>query len=826
MGQPLLLLNAALCCTLLFVNTPARVLAADSGGGAQSLPAAAHAAMSDVGQLGDEIALLRRAVERSPTNTELRRELARLLARATAGHVEAEKIYAELSKAAPHDAGLMVERADHFVRMGDAVKAAAEYRRAFDTAPDNAAALRGFVEQTARLGAEPVAVKRSVSRLAKSPANLVERLLYAELLRHESQYNEALDPLWAAQKLAPDNPIAPRAAAETWLALGYFEHAERLFTALAGRNRDYGQGLADRARVLLAAGRPEKALSVLGTASGGAAKHPSVLLALADTYHAIGRLKEELVALQDLLSLRPFEREALERLARASFALGDLKTARQACERLVRDDPQSAVAALGLGLIAKSESGTPPTPGQPDIHTARGFADKRAAGEAALFWQQSARALPHLRRAHEARPNSPRLALALAEAMLQTHDAPGAVGAYAGVAVGYGRRPDALLGLARAEQARRQPERAREFFQDVLRLDAHNFRALVGQAEALRQSGDDEQAAALLAALARFAPESALVRDGLRQALLSLGRVGAQGSHRSPHSTTQTSAPSEGFELMTEPFIAPGDVISVSVAGRPDAAEAQVDKGGTLRLPLLNVMVRVACMTESELRAKVNEQPMTRAEIKVSKYRRAPLMVEGTVHRPGGFHVRGTFDVRSALMLAGGAGPRAGRSVFVLRGGAAELCLRPPHKADVFEEYERVEVEAGRVKLEKPLRAGDAIIVPDAETVFIMGAVARPSTLSVHRDLTLTEAVRRVGGMEANALPEQIRLRRLLPQGASRQLFVVNLTDIEQGRAGDVILQSGDLVEVPATGSLIGSHSLRSLLLRPAAARPNPLALN
>lgn len=215
------------------------------------------------------------------------------------------------------------------------------------------------------------------------------------------------------------------------------------------------------------------------------------------------------------------------------------------------------------------------------------------------------------------------------------------------------------------------------------------------------------------------------------------------------------------------------------------------------------------------------------------------LIVAGAVHLPGSFEVSADLTLREGLRLAGGTNLRAGRSVYVIRsackGGGldqqsgAQLGQQPNQQvAKSVETYERTAAEKGGAILQQPLRAGDAVFVPEADVAFVTGAIARPDMVAARGNLTLLKALQSLGGTLDGARRESARIRRLLPDGASYQEFIINLNEIEQRRVGDVTLAPGDIVEIPSAGSKGGSHLLATLLSAPATfagARPTPKAV-
>lgn len=800
--------------------------AAARGDDLQALLAEARSQTS-AGQIAKAIELYRRIVLLSPTDTAIHKELARLLTRNHETRVEAENVYREAVAVAPRDAGLAVERAANLAAGGDSVEAALEYLRAFEMAPDNEAAVHGFTRQILRLGATPTQIKQSSENLTKQPHNVALRLLLAELLRSEARYNDALDHYWLAQRAAPENLLALRGAAEVSLALGYYGRAEELFAQAAARG-SRGRALADQARVLLTTERPEAALELLSANLADVEKEPAGLIALADSYRALGQTAQERASLEVLLALHPrAEIAALERLARILLEQENKEAAQNACRRLLLLDSRNAVGTLGLNLLGLTPPAQPEVTAE-NVTAARRSGRDQEAGEAALFLNQPALAIRNLRGALASRADSPQLLLELGGVLLETKDADGAAAAFAPLAITLGPRPDALFGLARVETLRHNPQRALANYEAVLRLDATNVRGLWGQAEALQSIGDSGRAALLFSDLARRAPESSRINDRLRESLVALGR-----SYRSvkPDAAPRQRANNLASEhirqpivvkpMLVEPVLEAGDVLRMKVGRRPISdREVSLDENGMVHPHFLAEPINARCLTARELSREISKRRGTgagaTAEVTIAEYRRLPLLVTGAVRLPGSFNVRTTLNLREGLMLAGGADPRAGRSVHVIRGANRCGGQASDRTTKEVETYGRVAAEEGQVNLARPLGAGDIVIVPEADTAFVTGAVVRPDTIAVRAGMTLLRAVESLGGTLDGARRDYVRLLRLLPDGVSRQQFTASLPEIERRLIGDITLQPGDVISIPFTAREDETRSFAALLRRAA----------
>lgn len=735
---------------------------------------------------------------------------------------DAAKNFAEAIAQSPRNAKLAIEHAVFLASKGDGEKAALEYRRAFELEPLNAEAARGFVIQTARLGTTSPTIKELTNQLSAAPDDIAKRLLLAELLNSEARYTEAIDQLWIARRDAPENPLVARSTAEAWLALGFYDEAEKSFMRAAPN--DASQQLADKARVLLAAGRAEAALALLESNPKLIENNSSALVALADAFRALGRAAEERRTLESSVERDSTQRlPVLERLARARYESGDKQLARAACNQLLQLDARNRVAAFGLQLLdAPLSAQASNAANSKELTSLRLAAEAREKGEAALFWNKAADAIPDLRRALETWNDSPRLMLALGAALLETNDAKAAAAVYSNMTIA-ARSPrlDALLGLARAETANANLRLALAIYDNVLLAEPNNFHALYGRAEMHRRLGNDEQAISFFAELAKRTPESQQVAASFKNALAAYGRQYKSGSNLTSDEALRAANNALAASAV-QPLLETGDTLRVKLRGRaPATADVKVDDAGQITLPLLKAPLKVRCMTEREASLAImrtaGEASADAVAIEITSYKRVPLVVAGSVFLPGDFNVRTALDLRESLMLAGGATADASSRVYVIRG--AEGCTaravvrrgNEPSGARV-EVYERAAAEAGEVKLTQQIGSGDVVIVPRGDAVFIIGAIAEPKVVKAENALTLTSALRALGGTRENSQRTQIRLLRLLPGKDVRQQFIVNLDDIEQARVGDIILQPGDIVEVPSDDGTLSTNSLAELL--------------
>jgi polysaccharide export outer membrane protein len=108
------------------------------------------------------------------------------------------------------------------------------------------------------------------------------------------------------------------------------------------------------------------------------------------------------------------------------------------------------------------------------------------------------------------------------------------------------------------------------------------------------------------------------------------------------------------------------------------------------------------------------------------------------------------------------------------------------------------------------VRPGDVVSVLEADQVFVVGNVYRPSSIPIKEPLTVSRAVAMSGGVLPYTKKDRVRIIRQRPgDKAPQQEMLVDLNAIEKKHAEDTILQPNDIVDVPVSG---GKRFLGSLV--------------
>jgi polysaccharide export outer membrane protein len=107
------------------------------------------------------------------------------------------------------------------------------------------------------------------------------------------------------------------------------------------------------------------------------------------------------------------------------------------------------------------------------------------------------------------------------------------------------------------------------------------------------------------------------------------------------------------------------------------------------------------------------------------------------------------------------------------------------------------------------MQPGDIVSVPQADQVFVLGNVLKPSAIPIKEPLTVSKAIAMAGGTAPSTKKDRVRIIRQLPGSTKKQEIYVDLKAIEKNKAEDVALLANDVVDVPVSGT---KKLLRSLL--------------
>lgn len=282
--------------------------------------------------------------------------------------------------------------------------------------------------------------------------------------------------------------------------------------------------------------------------------------------------------------------------------------------------------------------------------------------------------------------------------------------------------------------------------------------------------------------------------------------------------STGVKAQQDGAAAQAELYrIGAGDVLEVRVFNRPQLSReaARVDNRGMITMPMIETEIQAGCRTEAELAGEIAKrylkyQRNPHVDVFVKEYSSKPVAVMGAVEKAGQFQLQRRVRLLELVSLAGGPTERAGQQVLVAHSTELAGCDQTmTASAKDFDSYDLSATLRGEVTANPYVQPGDIITVPEAQQVFVVGNVFRPTTISLKEKITVAQAIAMAGGTMSDAKKDRVRILRQTGNSLTKSEIIVDLESISKHRASDIELQANDIVEVPTSS---GKRFFRGLL--------------
>ncbi len=241
-------------------------------------------------------------------------------------------------------------------------------------------------------------------------------------------------------------------------------------------------------------------------------------------------------------------------------------------------------------------------------------------------------------------------------------------------------------------------------------------------------------------------------------------------------------------------YIGAGDIMEVSVRGRPDVSveHATVSPDGLLSIPRIGI-VNVKGKTIDEVTSEIREKFSVYYQdpdvtVLIHEYNNNKVYVLGRVAKPGLVKFGGTGTLIEALAQAGGL-PTVAENAFLSRA----VIFRGKNEV-VWVDLREV-LERGNVAMNPKLMNNDLVFIPesDDELVYVMGEVRTPGAVRLKTELSILDAIMAVGGPTSTAKlaktyliryedgkghVQQIKMNRFIERGDLRQDYLLEDGDI------------------------------------------------
>jgi polysaccharide export outer membrane protein len=241
--------------------------------------------------------------------------------------------------------------------------------------------------------------------------------------------------------------------------------------------------------------------------------------------------------------------------------------------------------------------------------------------------------------------------------------------------------------------------------------------------------------------------------------------------------------------------IGPQDILSITVFNEEDLrGKFPVDSDGSFTFPYIG-RVQAGGLTlrqlEAELRKRLAQGYFKEPQLSVSveSYRSQKVHIVGEVRNPATYTLTGDMSLIEAIARAGSTLPTASGEALIVRartGASTEKPIMPTGEdADVTTVDLKV-LQSGALSQNMPLKDGDTIFVPRAETVYVFGQVRTPGAYAIQRSTTVLQALSLAGGVNERGAANRIRIVRL-EKGKQVEIRVKL----------DYIVRPGDTIIVP-----------------------------
>ena len=248
-------------------------------------------------------------------------------------------------------------------------------------------------------------------------------------------------------------------------------------------------------------------------------------------------------------------------------------------------------------------------------------------------------------------------------------------------------------------------------------------------------------------------------------------------SHKIDELNEQLLAAAAPSEDRSDYVLGPGDLIEITVFEAKElTTKVRVSSRGFVTLNLLNE-VELKGLTAREAEKKIEElygakyirDPHVSIFVEESFSQRVTLV--GEVKTPGTYDYKSKQRLLDVLALAGGLTEKAGTTVQIRRMNAKE-----GQDNLVMVDLDRL-IKQGNTALNVEINGGDVIHVPEAGTVFMAGAIRRPGSYPIKKNMNLMEAVATAGGFQPYANKDRVIVIRAPDENGERKIVELDWDD-------------------------------------------------
>ncbi len=262
----------------------------------------------------------------------------------------------------------------------------------------------------------------------------------------------------------------------------------------------------------------------------------------------------------------------------------------------------------------------------------------------------------------------------------------------------------------------------------------------------------------------------------------------------SSQSTSTQVVPKTSIDTDEEKYrISSGDILYIKISPAEELSkEVAVSPDGKIVLSLIGA-VKAEGFTIGELRKNLEKLYSVyisnpKVSITIRYFSKKQLFIMGEVRNPGGYQYKEGIKLFELISLAGGFTPYAGlKNIKIYRG-------EKNNQQVIFVNLEEI---ISDISKDFPLQPGDIIEVPkQPRNVTVVGEVNAPGEYEWYEGMNIVKAISLAKGYTQFAKISNVRIHRV-SKNNTKEIMVVNLGKILDGKAPNVALEPGDIVYIP-----------------------------
>lgn len=259
--------------------------------------------------------------------------------------------------------------------------------------------------------------------------------------------------------------------------------------------------------------------------------------------------------------------------------------------------------------------------------------------------------------------------------------------------------------------------------------------------------------------------------------------------------------------MVSQYLIGIGDVLDIRIYNRPQLSRetVRVDGQGMIRMPLIKEPIRASCRTDTDLAEAISRRYLEylkypHVDVFIKDFKSRQVAVIGAIREPGRFQMQRQIRLLELLSFAGGPTEQAGGRIQIRHDLSVKPCTEPAKETRTNVEWFELKDLLNSNKFDDKnnpiILPGDVVNLIEADKIYVIGNVYRPTTISLKERITLTQALAMAGGVMQDTDLDKIRVSRRSVDGISNVELIVNLKAINKNKAEDIALKPNDIVEV------------------------------